>query len=116
VAEVRLLAGQAYQTGKTMQWVPRIRDLSSDRNEQNRMKVAELLACCDAATATALVREALASPNPLLRREAARVIESKSLADPTLMRRLLGDSDEVVRMLGAGATLGTTQPSTSATR
>lgn len=109
VTETRLLAGQAYQMSKSTQWVAKIRELRIDRNERYRVQVAELLACCEVATADALLREALRSQNPLLRRDAARVLESKALADAPLARQLVGDADPVVRLLGAGAALRLTQ-------
>jgi HEAT repeats len=114
VAEIRLLAGEAYQGSKTRQWVPRIQELGTDPNEQHRVRAAELLACCDPTTATSLLRKAAASPNPLLRREAARVLESTSIGDAALLRRLLGDSDEMVRLLGAGSALEAAQPAAPA--
>lgn len=109
VTEVRLLAGWAYQTSKSTQWVSRIRDLQTDRNDRHRVQVAELLACCDVPTAKSLLLAAVGSPNPLLRRDGARVLESKALADAAMVRRLLGDSDELVRLMGAGAALSLAQ-------
>jgi HEAT repeat protein len=105
VPEMRLLGGQAYAFSKTRQWTSRILELGAGRNEMHHVQAAEVLACCDAPGARTLLAGALRSPNPLLRREAARVLETTQVADMALARTLLGDPDETVRVYGAGALL-----------
>jgi HEAT repeat protein len=103
--EVRLIAAEAYQSGTTSQWAPSIKELLSDRNEINRVRAAELLACCDPPAARSALLDALASGNPSMREEAARVLEARGLTDARVARRLLGDASDAVRLHGAGAAL-----------
>lgn len=103
--EVRLVAAEAYQRSKTTQWVPSIRALLTDRNDLNRLRAAELLACCDPTAARLGLLPALNSPNPFLRAEAARILEAKGLVDAPMARLLLGDPVGSVRLHGAGAAL-----------
>jgi len=105
VGEARIQAAKAYYASGATQWIPRIRELSADRDERVRVQAADLLACCERPTATSMLLAALSNPNPLLRREAAAVLERHALASPAVLRQLLGDTDPVVRLLGAGATL-----------
>jgi HEAT repeat protein len=99
------MAAEAYQTSKSTEWIPAIKSLLGDRNEMTRLRAAELLACCDQTSARTALVGALDGPNQLIRNEAARILEAKGLADPTVARRLLGDPFEGVRLYGAGATL-----------
>jgi hypothetical protein len=111
VPEVRLIAAEAYQSSKTTQWVPPVKELLSDRNELNRLRAADLIACSDPATARRALLTALDSPDPLLRNEAARILEARDLFDAKIVRRLLGDAYDGVRVYGAGAALRAVTPS-----
>jgi len=104
-AEVRLIAAEAYQTAKTTQWVPWVRTVLSDRNDLNRLRAAELLACCDQPAARSALSAMLKSDNPFLRGDAARILEGTGLADASMARRMLGDSLASVRLHGAGVAL-----------
>ena len=103
IPQLRLMAAEAYQTSATTQWVAPVRELLSDQSETTRLRAAEMLACCDKVTARAALVTMLDSA--IVRLEAARILEDKALADPPLIRRLLGDADPWVRMYGAGAAL-----------
>jgi len=105
VPEMRLTAAEAYQSSKSTQWVPRVRELLGDRDEMARLRAADLLAPRDAAVARTALVSALDSPIPLLREEAARILDTRDLLDEKVMRRLLGDPYEGVRLHGAGAAL-----------
>jgi HEAT repeat protein len=103
VPDVRLLAAEAYTPGERLVWLPFVRELRTNANELVRLRAAERLACCDAATAKAILFDALASPNPLLRGEAARVFDEKQLADARVARRLMGDPFPPIQLRGARA-------------
>ena len=104
-AEVRLIAAEAYQAAKATQWVPAVRTVLSDPNELNRLRAAELLACCDPAAARSALSGMMKSDNPFLRGDAARIFETKGLADAAMARRMLGDAIASVRLHGAGVAL-----------
>jgi hypothetical protein len=82
-----------------------VKGLRADRDGLARVRAADVLACCDPATARAILNEALRDPIPPMRVEAARVYELTELADAAIARRLLGDSFDHVRLHGAGAVL-----------
>jgi len=105
VPELRLVAAEAYQTSKTTEWVPLVRELLGEPSVMTRIRAAELLACCDQANARVALAATVDRGNPLERHEAARVLEDKGLADPPLIRRLLGDDDAWIRTYAAGAAL-----------
>jgi HEAT repeat protein len=110
VPEVRLMAAAAYSPSPRAPWTERIRELRNDRNELVRVQAAEVLACCDQATARAILADAFRSPLPPLRAEAARVLTAKRLATPALVRSMLGDEAESVRLHGASAALRLAKP------
>lgn len=103
--DIRLIAAEAYLDSKRTQWIAALQDLRSEPSEIARVRAAELLACCRATTAREMLRDALRSQNPTVRAEAARVLESRGWADAAIVRRLLGDEFELVRVYGAGAAL-----------
>lgn len=103
--EMRLEAAQAYPQTLRAPWIERVKGLRADRDGLARVRAADVLACCDPATARAILNEALRDPIPPMRVEAARVYELTDLADAAIARRLLGDSFDHVRLHGAGAVL-----------
>ena len=111
VPEMRLMAGQALQASKTAQWMPLVKDLRNDRNPINRIRAAEIVACCDPTWSKGILVEALTNDMAIVRLEAARVLEETDLADARLARRMLGDPSEIVRASGAGAVLRLTTKS-----
>jgi len=102
VPDVRLMAAAAYPAADSRIWLPAVRELRNDRNELVRVKAAERLACCDAPTARAILFDAFASPNPLMRGEAARVFDETGLGDARVARRLMGEQIDMLRLRGAG--------------
>jgi HEAT repeat protein len=105
VPEIRLMAAEAAGPSTRARWVPKVKELTRDRNELVRVRAAEVLACCDTAGARATLIEALGSSLPSVQVEAARVLMEKELSDPRLARRLLGHPHDEVRTFGAGAVL-----------
>jgi hypothetical protein len=103
--DMRLEAAQAYPQSARAPWIERVKALRADRDGLARVRAAEVLACCDPATARAILNDALADPMPPMRVEAARVFELRDLADAVVARRLLGDSFDHVRLHGAGTVL-----------
>jgi HEAT repeat protein len=110
IPQMRLMAAAAYQTSSTTEWVPLVRELLSEQNGMTRIRAAELLACCDKATARPALVAALDGRNPFERNEAMRILEDKRLADAPLIRRLLADDDAWVRVYAAGAGLAAAAP------
>jgi HEAT repeat protein len=102
VPDVRLMAAAAYPAADSRIWLPAVRELRNDRNELARVKAAERLACCDVPTARAILFDAFASPNPLMRGEAARVFDETGLGDARVARRLMGEAIDMLRLRGAG--------------
>ena len=103
--EVQVIAAGAWQfsTSRSPTWEKASRTLLASANDVHRLRAAELLAGVDPAAAKTVLTSALASPNPLLRSGAARVLESRpELADAALARRVLGDAVIGVRLHGAG--------------
>jgi len=105
VPEGRLNAANAYSAAESKLWMEPIRALRATPNDPLRVRVAERLACCDAATARTILLEALASPISVLRAEAARVLEDTGLADLNDARRLMGDDYPNVQLHGDGIAL-----------
>jgi HEAT repeat protein len=103
--EVRLIAAEGYQATKNAQWTSPIRSILSDRQEVNRLRAAEVLACCDPAAALAALAAMMRSENPFVRIDAARILEAKGLADHAMARRMLGDAVAAVRVHGAGVAI-----------
>jgi HEAT repeat protein len=93
---------EAYPAADSRIWLPAVRELRNDRNELARVKAAERLACCDVPTARAILFDAFASPNPLMRGEAARVFDETGLGDARVARRLMGEAIDMLRLRGAG--------------
>jgi HEAT repeat protein len=102
IPDVRLMAAAAYPAADSRIWLPAVRELRNDRNELARVKVAERLACCDATTARAILFDAFASPNPLMRAEAARAFDETGLGDAKVARRLMAEPIDMLRLRGAG--------------
>jgi HEAT repeat protein len=103
--EVQVIAAGAWQfsTARSPAWDKAARMLLASANDLHRVRAAELLACCDPTAARTVLTSALASPNPLLRAAAARVLESRpELADAASARQTLGDTAVSVRLHGAG--------------
>jgi HEAT repeat protein len=103
--EVQVIAAGAWQfsTSRSPTFDKAARTLLASPNDLHRLRAAELLACCDPVAAKGVLTSALASPNPLLRSGAARVLESRpELADAAMTRRVLGDAAIGVRLHGAG--------------
>lgn len=101
VPDAQLKAAESYGPANAKLWVPRVRALRNDRDPMVRLRAAEALACCDAASARAVLIDTLASAIPGMRAEAARVLDERDLADPRIARRLLSDDFPVIRAHGA---------------
>lgn len=110
VPDIRLAAAAALGPPLRNQWLARVRELRTDRNEMVRLRAAEVLACCEPETTRTLLSTALQSPVPPMRVEAARILETTGSADARLARRLLGDPWNLVKLHGAGAVLRLNTP------
>jgi HEAT repeat protein len=108
--EVRLMAAEAYGPRESSIWLPGIRELGGDRNELNRVRAAERMICCDPPGARTILLAALDSSLPSIRAAAARVLADPRLADAGLARRLLGHTDEEVRVYGAASVMALGPP------
>jgi HEAT repeat protein len=90
--------------------------LLDDPNGLTRVRAAELLADVEPDKARAALETALGDPNPVVRADVARVVESAGLISTDtnlrltlpMLRRLLRDRDPVVRTHAAGAILRVT--------
>ena len=109
IPDVRLMAAEAFAGSNSKEWLPLVMSLQSHSNEQVRVRVAATIACCDRTAARGILLAALKS-HPLVRLDAARVLEDKGLADAALARQLLGDDLEAVRIAAAGMAIALARP------
>jgi HEAT repeat protein len=110
VADMRLLAAEAYQGRGTGPWVSAITPLLDDPNGVTRLRAAELLAPVNPTAARAVLETAAGDPNPVVRSEAARILSSAeaglvTATDLPILRRMLRDPDAGVRLQGAAGVL-----------
>lgn len=105
LADVRLMAAEAYTEGVTREWVKALMPLLTNGNELGRLKAAELLRRHDERTTRSIVFDAVRSPNPAVRNEASRLLASTTPHDLGLLRALLDDESPWVRLNAAGALL-----------
>ena len=114
VADLRLIAAEAYADRGPGPWVQALMPLLQDRNGLTRVRAAELLSAAAPEAAAATLAEAASDPNPVVRGDASRVLERtgsrlgsvESSCEPrtiAALRRLLRDSDPAVRLHAAGA-------------
>jgi HEAT repeat protein len=81
VGDMRLIAAEAYADRGNGPWVSAIMPLLKERGGLTRLRAAELVAPYDPQAAQAVLTEASADKNPVVRAEAIRVIE-EVLATP----------------------------------
>ena len=110
VADVRLLAAEAYEGRGTGPWVSAITPLLDDPNGLIRLRAAERLAPLNPTAARAVLEAAAGDTNPVVRSEAARILSSPEAGlvtstDLPILRRLLRDPDAAVRLQGAAGVL-----------
>ena len=123
VFEVRLLGALAYEGRGPGPWVQAVMPALQDPNGLTRIRAAELLAPVAPEAARAVLTEAAADPNPVVRADVTRVLETTKLLTPTniqqtdplqrpderlslaSLRRLLRDADPAVRLHAAGTIL-----------
>lgn len=105
LTDVRLMAAEAYTESVTREWVKALTPVLQGSNEMGRLKAAELLRRQESARSRSIVVEAVRSPNPAVRNEASRLLESTPPYDLRLLRELLDDESPWVRLHAAGALL-----------
>lgn len=105
LADVRLVAAEAYQDGVTREWTKAILPLVDHGNDLTRLKAAELLMGHEAARSRSILVDAVRSPNPAVREAASRLLERLTPPDLRLLRGLLDDASPWVRLHAAGAIL-----------
>jgi hypothetical protein len=106
VADVRLMAAEAFAERGQGPWVAVVMPLLQDPNGLTRLTAAELVAPIHPDAARAVLLTALKDPNPVIRAEAARTFSKPSVAplaraDLSTLRSLLRDSDPGVRLHAA---------------
>ncbi|MBI4476394.1 MAG: HEAT repeat domain-containing protein, partial [Acidobacteria bacterium] len=101
--DVRLMAAEAYTESMTREWVTALKPVLQTPNELQRVKAAALLRRQDERASRSIVFDAVRSPNPAVRNEASRYLEALTPYDLGLLRSLLDDDSEWVRLHAAGA-------------
>jgi HEAT repeat protein len=107
-ADVRLMAAEALANGKRKQWVEVVRPMLQDPNGLLRLHAAKLFARVEPVAARDVLVKATSDQNPVVRDQASTILESIPPYDLALMRRLLRDSNPIVRVRAAGAILKAT--------
>jgi hypothetical protein len=117
VADLRLLAAQAYAGSGAGAWSEALRPLLDDPNGLTRVRAAELLLPVARDEALAALAAASAAANPVVRADVTRVLElaaadaarhagdACSVGDLGILRRQLRDADPSVRLHAAGGIL-----------
>jgi HEAT repeat protein len=112
VADIRLLAAEAYAGKPSGPWVEALTPLLDDRNGLTRVRAAELLAPAAPERARDTLLQALSDPNPVVRGDVARALDESDLltgAAPgdtlPVLRRMLRDADPSVRLHAAASVL-----------
>ena len=109
VPDLRLMAAEAWN-GQTGPWVSAIMPLLENRDGTTRLEAARLVAPVNPEAARRTLQDAAGDANPVIRAEAARIVEQiasrvPDVADVAQLRRLLRESDPSVRLHAAGALL-----------
>lgn len=109
VPDLRLMAADAFD-GRPGAWMSAIAPLLDNRDGTIRLEAARLLAPVNPEASRRVLSEAAADANPVVRSEAARMMEEITItvpaaADLAQARRLLRDRDAAVRVYAAGVLL-----------
>ncbi|HYT66139.1 MAG TPA: HEAT repeat domain-containing protein [Vicinamibacterales bacterium] len=109
VPDFKLMAAEAWG-GQPGPWMGAIAPLLENRDGTIRLEAARLLAPVSPEAARRVLNEAAADSNPVIRSEAARIIEETTslvpdLADISQARRLLREADPAIRLHAAGVLL-----------
>lgn len=102
VADVRLMAVEAYYNAKDPRWTALARQLLKTGTEGARLRAAELLGDSDAGARLEILRAA-ASQNLPTREIGARLLEATGSGAVDALARLLKDPSPVARAYAAGA-------------
>jgi len=107
--DVQLAAAQAWE-GRPGPWVPIVRTLLENQDGLTRLEAARTIAPIDPEAARRVLGEGLANPNPVVRLESARVLDSAGISllaavDLPALRQQLRDRDPHVRLAVASALL-----------
>ena len=102
VADVRLMAAEAYYNSKNARWTALARQLVKAGPEDVRLRAAELLGSGDESARREILKAA-ASQNLPTREIGARLLEAAGIRDPAVLVPLLRDASPVARAYAAGA-------------
>jgi hypothetical protein len=109
VADIRLLAAEAYAGKAHGPWVDALTPLLEDPNGLTRIRAAELLADAAPEKAREALTRALSDPNPVVRAEVARTLEETRLVDSeesvATLRLMLRDGEATIRLHAARSLL-----------
>jgi HEAT repeat protein len=109
VLNVRLLAAQAYAGTADAAWILSIRPILQSGDIVSRLAAAELLLPHDRTGVLAVLKEAAADTNPIVRSETARILSEDRSPDVALLRPLLRDKNAEVRLQAARGILDATR-------
>ena len=124
VLDGRLLGAEAYDHNVPGPWVEALMPLLEDPNGLNRIRAAEMLSTVAPQAARAALMLAASDPNPVVRAEVSRALDTPGIAaggepmDPSIpspsgsetisvamLRKMLRDPDAATRLHGASALL-----------
>ena len=109
VADVRLMAVEAYFNSRNPRWTTLARQLLKTGTEEARLRVAELLGEGDESARREILKAA-ASQNLPTREIGARLLESTGSRDLAALAPLLKDVSPVARAYAAGALIAAAAP------
>lgn len=109
IPDTQIAAARAW-SGQPGPWVPIVRGLLDNPNGLTRLEAARAIAPVDPEAARRVLETALGDPNPVIRYESAKAIDSmldlpSAGGNITSLRQRLGDRDAAVRLSVASALL-----------
>lgn len=109
VPDTQIAAARAWG-GQPGPWVPIVRSLLDNQDGLTRIEAARAIAPVDPEAARRVLEGALGDPNPVIRYESAKTIDSmldlpSAGGNITSLRQRLGDRDAAVRVAAASALL-----------
>ncbi|MBI2834821.1 MAG: HEAT repeat domain-containing protein [Acidobacteria bacterium] len=100
--DLRLVAAKGLAAAADPSWVPALLPLLHDRDGLTYLYAAELLLPEDP-DALAVLGEAVQDPNPVVQKEAARILTTAARGPVSTLRQMLRADSPAVRVRGAGA-------------
>lgn len=103
VPDLRLMAAAALKSNLPVEAVEAVRPLLTNQDGLTRFKAAALVGPSDPTAVQSVLDNGLASPNPLIQQEAARIATTVLPTDLALLRRLLRHADRTIVAAAASA-------------